>query len=1169
MPLAHCSIGTATDRINLLDETGIHVGEWTPIAGGVDASFSQSSLADYRRLQYFREVTTEETVEFTVKKSSQDDVIRAMQDLRRMLRLAMDYWVENWQSSPVYLAVQASCESNRRYAVIHSGAVPEDNNPFGQVFVQKANRALMTPVLVLERGPWLETAPGIPTCIEACAPENYYCWPSYLEFGVSGDNVNCGSDASLDDLPIGASSNGFTVEAWVKADGWGLGSSGPGNYGLIVTKYNPPNGWQFYIQETYGLCIYISRATTPAIAYSGVDDFTPDGLWHHVAMIYPYLGLPRLFIDGTEVSSYHTQQAGAGAYNSDAALNLIIGDRHGIIGATWEGDIGWVHLYDEPVWPSFDLRCELPEVKRDSVGIWITEGTGATTYNRANPGTADGTITGADWACDCEQSFGRQCGDLEQCFPAYLTFDALTSYVNAGDYALIQDLPADGNDMIAEAWVLADSYGENSLGMIFWKRNYPTNTDGWFFGVDGVNGGLYGYVNGGPGVDGIAITGPQEWTPDGEWHHVVLAVEDQGASTADLDIAVDGVWTTAYFSQIQKNGNYGNDQTHNLYIGNRANNDRTWDGYIGWARLSDNLRYTPGVNFTPPERCTLPEVDANTAAIWIYEGHGDKTWNLAGGDPASIGDPNMWECDCTIEVDQSTSCLVQPYIVNALKTAGLTHVYFEDNSGPNWSINLQTANLPHLLLPPVPAANDAVYFGCDDTLVNSGPFSNVVFDISTAQTGITAGVWEYYDTVLAAWTAFDVQDNTNADGLMTGVAFDTTDVKSVHWDQDMGGGDWNPEDLTVATGDPTAPVVTAWWVRYRVTAVGTPTPPWQQNRHVYTISWPYIEIQDEDVPGDIAASLMLQMYNESDHDGGVYDPNLYTSRVITGLRSLSRGEDFVAYLNAADEQNPPFITCEVNAAAGASFTLRYIYPTGRNVYANPCPTNWVCRWTIDAAYTWQFFGEYRAFLRMEQDLGTEGDILLSLGMLYGGSGSTFAMTEYIPTPQLDLFTLIDFGRLVVPPTDLVKLSENAEIVFYVFAQNTLGVADISICDLILIPVDEWAGDFTGIPGTYEPLSSDRSMAELEWGGKGRYFYMDSIEHPRYDLRAMSKLRTTDNFAGLAQTIANRPAILQENADQRLWFLTERHAGTKVAHAAMGHSLNVYRQSHYLSMRGNR
>ena len=92
-----------------------------------------------------------------------------------------------------------------------------------------------------------------------------------------------------------------------------------------------------------------------------------------------------------------------------------------------------------------------------------------------------------------------------------------------------------------------------------------------------------------------------------------------------------------------------------------------------------------------------------------------------------------------------------PYVANKHNKANLSHIFWYDAApGPAWSGNLIGAALPHDLLPAVPAVNDIVYFGCDTTVGDSGPFDNVVLDITAAAPAVT-GTWQYWNG--AAWAA--------------------------------------------------------------------------------------------------------------------------------------------------------------------------------------------------------------------------------------------------------------------------------------------------------------------------------------------------------------------------------------------------------------------------------
>ena len=56
------------------------------------------------------------------------------------------------------------------------------------------------------------------------------------------------------------------------------------------------------------------------------------------------------------------------------------------------------------------MGCEIPDDDAYTVGLWIQEGAddgGQYAYNIADKGTGDGEITGAEWVCDCWETFGK------------------------------------------------------------------------------------------------------------------------------------------------------------------------------------------------------------------------------------------------------------------------------------------------------------------------------------------------------------------------------------------------------------------------------------------------------------------------------------------------------------------------------------------------------------------------------------------------------------------------------------------------------------------------------------------------------------------------------------------------------------------------------------------
>lgn len=164
-------ITDGTTTIDLLDETvsGIKLLDWAPLfaqwkGGGV---FQSSPISDGRRLRYRVYDTVPETMPISVVGATQDAVISNLQALIDLLEDAVSYWLDDWNSTPVYLVARADNETNTRYAIIHKyefGSLPY---PYAGAFVaggvgdaENYASAFSDITMVLERGHWLANIPG-------------------------------------------------------------------------------------------------------------------------------------------------------------------------------------------------------------------------------------------------------------------------------------------------------------------------------------------------------------------------------------------------------------------------------------------------------------------------------------------------------------------------------------------------------------------------------------------------------------------------------------------------------------------------------------------------------------------------------------------------------------------------------------------------------------------------------------------------------------------------------------------------------------------------------------------------------------------------------------------------------------------------------------------------
>ena len=919
MAAPHLSFGTATDRISLLNpKGGFCLDGWDVGGTELDAVFQESQLADFRQMAAYRDITVFETFRLNLFGNSQDSVARDLQAMRAMIRLLADYWTTTWQTSVVYLAAQASCETNMRYAVAYDARLVGESNPFGQPFLQPAGGTVMDALtLIVERGPWLATMPGSAagTCVEISSQG-----PStdlyFLNFDGVDDNVNCGSAASVDNLPSGGN---LTAEAWIHPDDWG-----ENGVGQIFNKGN----WYLGLNNLLGINAAAVHAVTTASTTTGLDAFMIDGQWHHITAVWTLASLRwDIAIDG--VWSSDTVQAGAGAYSGDGASSLLIGN--------------------------------------------------------------------------------------------------------------------------------------TSLG------------------------------------------------------------------------------------------------------------DGTFEGKMGWSRISDAIRYPVDIDFTPPERCTCPGDDADTVSLWcLTEGTGATAYdeNANSNDGTITGATWSWD-GCEKEYMEATCEAQSVFVANKYNVAQITHCYYWDNSAAQWTDGAAPPNnligdaTPYAFLPAVPAVDDFVIFGVNTALADSGPFSSLVFDIGTA---IGAGAtleWRYKATGDAddpgdgvnPWSALTVQDNTNAAGAMTGDPFDTTGIGSVHWEQ--------PSDWETSNPNPGVALgVTGYWICCYVTAGPAANAPTQDNRDIYTITWPYIEFDEDEVGGDMPALLRLSVDSRSAQDGVGTTTDLWCQRIVAGLRSMDRGENFTAYINVSDEQNNPDITISLGGSM-AAFATNTEAPTGiSSTYTPGGAVAMATQVYIRLSPDW--YGRFHAFVRGVQLTGNSGEVIVRLG--YASADSAFPAVRHTTTR---IFAgnaddqLLDFGEIVLgPAVDLFPL-EVSHTYIEIEAEATAAATAI-FYELILIPVDEWAIDAEDMLKNTGALGYTNDY----WS----HWECDGIRNQRNILSFLIGTQS-GKIARYWRPITNGLPILQTGKHQRLWFLHARnddYADVDDVHAdsEICSTIQIWKQQRYTTLRGD-
>lgn len=493
------------------------------------------------------------------------------------------------------------------------------------------------------------------------------------------------------------------------------------------------------------------------------------------------------------------------------------------------------------------------------------------------------------------------------------------------------------------------------------------------------------------------------------------------------------------------------------------------------------------------------------------------------------------------------------FVANKHNRANISAMFRYDDSLGSWSGNLiqGAEGMPYILLPTTPAVGDALYVGVNTGLFTYGPFCNVIFDIGTAATGVY-GHWEYYN---GAWVDLPVRDEMrNA----LGAGFTTTGVKGVFFSQQV---DW--DGMLMVNG------VQGYWIRYIVDTVTTPTHPHQQNRNPYTVIWPFFEIAEDEISGDLPCLTKVIVKNRSQ---STTSPYLYlgATRVIMGLRNCDRGDDFSAYINLRggieSQQNPFGVYCIPESAMVVTYNSNYA-PSGKVFRFNPSdgqsPTGMVLGFRVDflGQTLTQYTGTYRCFIRVRRESGALGTTRVKIATVFG-EGDPENYSETITLPFVGIgWILADMGIIKIYPRLWAGAEEAAQFSINVYVENTdANAVDIHFVDMILMPVDEWVGDFR--------FTNDLKLSSQFYNDPR--LWVDSLGDMSQELRVIG-VNQSDHIITTLSKINSGSIFLQANKKQRMWFLFDdcNLAYPGISDINVCHSVTVRKNQRYFSMRGNR
>jgi len=418
-------------------------------------------------------------------------------------------------------------------------------------------------------------------------------------FDGTTTEIDCGSDTDIDDIMDAEA----TVEAWIRADGYGQN-----NEGHILSKRSGSAGWRLNLNSTNGLAATVYCATTNATTSIGLANMPVDGKWHHIVMYFNDAGDRKIYlaVDGIWITG--SQVAGVGAIQSDAAIDLYIGQRSGG-NVRFDGAIAWAAISNNDRHAhgtDFLSPVAFPADDANYLASWnMEEGTGAAVANTGNQGGAgsgaanrDGTITSGSW----ESIWAREGMPVE---PVALEFDGAATLVDCGTAADIDDIPDNGvagnTGKITVDWIGRVVPGAG-IAVLAEKRSALAT--GWTLFSDTSTGTVRFRVYYSTTNTEASATFRLD---DDIIHHIACTYDELGDRKAR--VYIDGILGAV--ADDASVGNYVSDAAGDLFIGRAAYTAALHlEGTTTWFRFSDNIRYA--ADFTPVAWSNPPAPDGST-----------------------------------------------------------------------------------------------------------------------------------------------------------------------------------------------------------------------------------------------------------------------------------------------------------------------------------------------------------------------------------------------------------------------------------------------------------------------------------------------------------------------------------------------------------------------------
>lgn len=220
----------------------------------------------------------------------------------------------------------------------------------------------------------------------------------WVDFDGDSSFIDCGDDASLEDLHAG-----FTVDGWIMVPDEQLA-----HYHCIASKYDVIDqtayGWYFVVDHDTGALAAAAIYQTTAAESTGQEALTA-GVWTHVLACFNPVDSKLYFAIGGAWCSYTIQTGAVGVIASDADIDFLMGAMLTASEPTdfFRGGIQWLRVSSGLRWPiGFNftppVMCAPPTVDGTTLELWaLDEGVGVSTEASVVSPTNDGAMTDCAW----------------------------------------------------------------------------------------------------------------------------------------------------------------------------------------------------------------------------------------------------------------------------------------------------------------------------------------------------------------------------------------------------------------------------------------------------------------------------------------------------------------------------------------------------------------------------------------------------------------------------------------------------------------------------------------------------------------------------------------------------------------------------------------------------